>query len=345
MEIEKQQRNLRASGGRCMWIDVLRALLIITVIVGHSNADARMIQIIFWFHMPLFFILSGLLLHMPQKSEWKMWAVKKAKRLLLPCFAFFMLCSILDGSLSISSFACFVVGGRRQSGVYWFATVLFLAEIAVSLIELHISSNKWKALLYAGCYGIAILESAFFIPGDTALIPNWLKLPWNIDVVPLAMAYLMLGYYGKKYITGVLEEKGTLFKGIAVGASIAVSALFVYLCWKGSFDYHLDMKNGHYANPVFALLFPMTFGVILTVLAVALSKVRGFNGILAYVGKTSMTMMYLHILIIGQMMRRVFGESYSIFLCVVIVLLLSCLFQWFIEKNKWLSLAFSGKSR
>ena len=44
MEIEKQQRSLRASGGRCMWIDVLRALLIITVIVGHSNADARMIQ-------------------------------------------------------------------------------------------------------------------------------------------------------------------------------------------------------------------------------------------------------------------------------------------------------------
>ena len=79
MEIEKQQGNLRASGGRCMWIDVLRALLIITVIVGHSNADARMIQIILWFHMPLFFILSGFLLHMPQKSEWKMWAVKKQK--------------------------------------------------------------------------------------------------------------------------------------------------------------------------------------------------------------------------------------------------------------------------
>ena len=59
-------------------LDICKALLIILVVIGHANVDTRIIKIIFWFHIPVFFYLSGYLLHLPRKSEWKNWAIKKA---------------------------------------------------------------------------------------------------------------------------------------------------------------------------------------------------------------------------------------------------------------------------
>jgi len=339
----KESAELEMTDKRSTWIDILRALLIITVVIGHSNVDARMIQIIFWFHMPLFFVLSGYLLHMPQKDRWQMWGIKKAIRLLIPCLSFFILCSLADGNLNFSSFACFVMGGKRQAGVYWFATVLFLAEIVVATIELYISSGKIKFGIYGIFFGMAVLESAVLIPADTAQIPDYLKLPWNIDVVPLAMAYLAIGYYGGKFFADWMQKKNLRYKILLTGAAVVIMGLFSWSCWKGDLAYHLDMKNGHYSNPVLALLLPAAAGVIFTAGARLLSKIKGLSDVLAYVGKASMTVMYLHILLIGQVVKRIYGEGYPILPCLAVVLLISCLFHYLAGKNKWISLVFLGR--
>ncbi|WP_442945177.1 acyltransferase family protein [Nostoc sp.] len=44
---------------RIEWIDCWKGLAIITVVVGHIIAPVS--KYIFWFHMPLFFFLSGYL--------------------------------------------------------------------------------------------------------------------------------------------------------------------------------------------------------------------------------------------------------------------------------------------
>lgn len=325
------------------WLDILKALLIIAVVVGHSNVDTRIIQIIFWFHMPLFFLVSGYLLHMPEKGEWGRWAGKKAVRLLLPCLSFYLLCAAIDGTLNISSLACFLVGGKRQAGVYWFAAVLFLAEIVMAWIESRISRKNVKMLMYFLCFACAVLESAFVVPAETALIPDWLKLPWNVDVVPMAMAYLAAGYYGKEYITNLMREDRRFSRVILAGISVVVFTAFAYLCWQGKLEYHLDMKNSHYSNPLLAVLLPAAAGMILMTLSMFFSRGKRISAMLAYVGKASMTVMYLHILIIGQIMKRLFGEGYPVFWCVVTVLLLSCLFEFCVTRNRWTGLVFTGR--
>lgn len=47
--------------GRNDKVDILRGLLIILVVMGHFN-NGIVHDIIFLFHMPLFFVLSGYLL-------------------------------------------------------------------------------------------------------------------------------------------------------------------------------------------------------------------------------------------------------------------------------------------
>ncbi len=51
---------------RISYLDSLKGILIISVIIGHSNVNLiipHLTQTIYSFHMPLFFILSGFFLH------------------------------------------------------------------------------------------------------------------------------------------------------------------------------------------------------------------------------------------------------------------------------------------
>lgn len=58
--------SVKNRGGRISYIDALKGLLIILVIIGHSNVNLivpRTVQAIYTVHMPLFFVLSGFFLH------------------------------------------------------------------------------------------------------------------------------------------------------------------------------------------------------------------------------------------------------------------------------------------
>ena len=50
------------------FVDVARGLVIILMIIGHSNAPAEIIRGIYGFHMPFFFILSG---YIYDVEKWK----------------------------------------------------------------------------------------------------------------------------------------------------------------------------------------------------------------------------------------------------------------------------------
>lgn len=55
------EQALNISTGRKYWIDVLRALGIILVVLGHVSKEPNTVIFIYAFHMPLFFLLSGFL--------------------------------------------------------------------------------------------------------------------------------------------------------------------------------------------------------------------------------------------------------------------------------------------
>jgi fucose 4-O-acetylase-like acetyltransferase len=51
--------NVNDGNGRIFWIDFAKVLGIIMVVMGHMQLEENIINIIFSFHMPLFFFLSG----------------------------------------------------------------------------------------------------------------------------------------------------------------------------------------------------------------------------------------------------------------------------------------------
>ena len=71
---------------RIIWIDIMRGLLMFWVIFGHITEDKAQIVYIYSFHMPFFFLVSGMLHKNRDGISWK----KYWKTLIVP-FLFFNL--------------------------------------------------------------------------------------------------------------------------------------------------------------------------------------------------------------------------------------------------------------
>ena len=130
-------------------VDVLRGILIIFVVLGHST-HGTLHDFIFLFHMPLFFMISGLLISKERMIE-KGYYIKKIKQLMIPYFAY----GIFDIFLvkhSIKQFLRFLWGGRAIGGVYWYATCyLFSLALLIFLVQ-HFSDKMCKLIILVGGY-------------------------------------------------------------------------------------------------------------------------------------------------------------------------------------------------
>jgi fucose 4-O-acetylase-like acetyltransferase len=67
------------------WIDIVKGIGILSIVIGHIT-DGALREILFLFHVLLFFFLSGYLFKQPQQL--KNFIVKKIKRLLMPYASF-----------------------------------------------------------------------------------------------------------------------------------------------------------------------------------------------------------------------------------------------------------------
>lgn len=132
-------------------IDILRGLLIMLVVIGHFNNGIAH-DIIFLFHMPLFFVLSGYLLKRKHLVE-KGYIVNKVCTLMLP-YAVYLLIDLflVRRDYSISSIIHALWGGRAVPGVYWYVTCFLFTLFLLSIMTKYLSDATVKALILMGGY-------------------------------------------------------------------------------------------------------------------------------------------------------------------------------------------------
>lgn len=295
--------------------------------------------------MPLFYIISGFLLHLPERNGIVLWIKNKIKRLLVPCCSFFLLNSILTGNVGIKRLLYFLYGGRMIEGVYWFATVLFLANVVFVVVEQKIRRKKIKCLLYSAGYFLCVIESTLWVPNEIAGYPMWLRFPWNIDVVPMAVAFMAAGYHLKKHIQSIAIDGNVKLCKIVLFTSLVTVLVTVVLYISGVYEFTIDMRYSMYKNIILCMIIPLAFMAVLTYISGCLSKFEHVGHILGLVGKQSMIVMYVHLYIRDRLIIPIWGEDYSNVVFVLVTLLLSCLFWYVASKNRILQLLFCGTEK
>lgn len=257
---------------RILWIDCLKGIGILSVVFVHITGRMAL----FVYAIPLFFMLSGYLFH---KQPIAGYAIKTARRMVMPYIVFLLIISSLVYGQEITKMGGVILRGgvalTAELGTFWFSGVLFL-----TLMLFNLMSEGIRAWVCIAAFVVANLVNHFE-----------LFLPLNIQAVPIALFYMTAGNIIKKYLPTsefgrIVEEK---INPIAIGIIAVLGVVILALP-----DVFLDIKYNNYGIPVVSILLSLVMVAIVAVLCVRIAKVPVIGKFLAFCGKASLFIMFVH---------------------------------------------------
>ena len=285
---------------RVDWIDIAKGITIILVIIGHTiNGALR--GAIFSFHMPLFFILSCVTFQFSNNNDIFIKKTEKAfKHLFLSALEIYLLRTLLNIYIdfpNLSNYSLtewkyffsdkintFVFGSGvdviinnstiRALGIPWFLLVLFWGRTLFDYLHLKIKKCSIFYIL------IALISLTGILFGQI----QW--LPFSLDIAFAIQPLFLFGMWLKKYNI----KKKTLICFILSFFSWVILLLIMYL-WKKA---HLEFASRDY--PLFPICYICAIAGTMAISAFSqlLSKTNHFKTPLAYLGKNSMAMLWIH---------------------------------------------------
>lgn len=318
---------------RYEYLDLAKGLLIISVVLSHSPFDNAMF--IYWFHMPAFFIISGML----AKEDIKIG--DQFRKFFLPYISF----SIVDllfsyvGSYSVISLDNFINGlykyiysGKAVGGVFWFIPCLFLSKIIFNHLRKNFST-KWVVIIVSLLYVLAHVYAKKVVHFDIVDIPSYLKLPWDVDVLLISIPYYAIGYFFKR-ITNIIQSKYTFI------TTLIASVFFFYLDFRLEIYYYINLKFTKFTFPILDLVVPITITLCILSFSYLVADKRNFE-IIKYIGKISLIIMYLHKPICGLISHYI--DLNFIWFTIIGVVVPTLIYIEVISKSSICKMIFLGK--
>ena len=186
---------------RIGYIDMSKGLAIILVIIGHSSFVPNNAKLLLYaFHIPLFFFLSGFTLNVRKYETFSGYFLNKLKGLVVPffllnsfvfLFQLFVMYPDQVLSFNILHFIKQLLLSDRLHIYFqlWFLNVLFLAHV----FSYFILKRTWNW----GQWVIIILSLLVLVYLGQKVYEREYYLIWNIDLVPVAMIFIFLGVWTK----------------------------------------------------------------------------------------------------------------------------------------------------
>lgn len=341
---------------RLTHIDIAKGMGILLVVIGHNwivlDDKGELFGLIYSFHMPLFFLLSGIFFN-PNKSFLST-LVSRADTLLKPYFVTLIPVAIyiyifvtrekpMQATLwSIATGAAIIPRWEPL----WFLPNLFivsiLAWLATSRTRLDTMSNIVKAIIL----GTMLTVGYFTITSFRQIPLMWngeeMKLhtvPFSADIALITAFYFILGYLLRERIKGT--HLNYLWVTIATVIFIALQLLT---------DYRIDLNLRRYDNLFVSTVLALTGIYIVISVSRVIAMLPHLAAVFSYIGINSLTILIFHTAIqrgifdlLGTFSGRKFYNGMVAFLGAVMICLL---IAEIIKRIKVLSLLYlPAKSR
>ena len=290
------------NGKRLVGLDMARGIAIILVVIGHSGFVSHACNTwISTFHLPLFFILSGILTGIRQEDGQPLskLALQKAQSIMVPYlwFSFGSIClDILQ--VLLGNFTWDMVWEHEAQtltlqgySVLWFLPVLYLAEIILVLVVKifkRFSTNRICALtitmiLITGCaVGGYYTYQALIVTAVPASVLHIFRICGKSFIGAAFMSY---GYvFGKLYSNWAITiRKWCTFLSGALLCSVNLMVL--------SQIQLLDLNNLDLQNPGIYLLLGITGGMGCILICMGIPNIP----FLTFLGQNSLIIMCTHL--------------------------------------------------
>jgi fucose 4-O-acetylase-like acetyltransferase len=271
-----------ASKPRLGWVDAARGIGIILVVVGHvlrglvkstvmseSPAVVATDRWIYAFHMPLFFLLSGLFLAGKVDRPYATYAKDKLRRLAYPYVVWVLIQTSIQIVLSshtngMASVSDLINSTYRPPMQFWFLYVLTIQSLLFGLL--------WK---------FGARHTGFLVIACVA----WFAVPlFPLSLLPLAQTCENLIYLALGVILGRRENLLRLARipsGIAIATLVAGSLIVALAVWGGWASVRLT-------RPVVAL------SGVAAMLGLSLLLDRKNQGWIRFIGEASLAIYCAH---------------------------------------------------
>lgn len=288
-------------------IDFVKGVGILFVLLGHAGLSGFPRVIVYGFHMPLFFFVSGLFFKRKPPREY---LLMNCRRLLYTycIFAFILVLSTLIYSVvtrtSIASNVITQLNPMKEESrcLYlsiWFFICLFVVRVLFYLIS-YVEDN---ALVFVftcllGAVGLAIQGKV--------------NIPFFID-----SAFSMLPFYGIGYLISPMIINRHMSSNRILCYCVGCIALVLYslLCYK--LKPIVDVKQNLY--PIITI--PLTVLAIVSVysFSIVLAKSR-FLGFIPYLGRKSVYLLGLHRPIFLFLIPILYNAHFHPFISMILLL-------------------------
>lgn len=282
---------------RIDWVDSLKGFGMLLVVLSHTAIDHDTNRILYAFHMPLFFLISGLLFSPHKYDSLRALAKKRTQTLLVP-YVFYALGSWVlwanvarhygadaDSGLSVLTpllGIVYSVGSENwlvPNCPLWFLTCLFVTECIYWTLH-RITSSKFQCgLLMIACGALGNVLSNHLA----------IRLPWGMDVAFTAVTFYGAGHLLKPFIFECMSS--TLFSPLKVATVVVVGAFGVAIA-----DGQVDMSRNILGNGALSFYVPAVSGIVSSF---ALIRLLGSMHVLSFVGRNTLPILALQLPALG----------------------------------------------
>lgn len=321
---------------RVTYIDLAKAIGIYLVILGHVvNVGTPVKTILYTFHMPLFFILSGMTYKWSSNNSWqtiKERLTRNASVLLIPYLLFALIYSKLTfpnlAYIGYSSWKTLRMAGSLSS--LWFLMALFMSHVYLLVIFKLLPKKHEANTLVLVIIAIALLAIGVLLPYGGKY-----GYPWMVNVAFVGSAFMVFGMLFRKGVNKLVGLK------LAWRWSVLIVVMVFFILMipvnHPSPSYVL-MADGLYGNALYFTLTALLGSAVVILFSQITDSMFSRMSFVLWVGKNTLGIFLIHKFIVGgaQTIISNSGLDYNnvAIACTtsVIVLLVSCVVVILINK-------------
>lgn len=284
---------------RISYIDILRALAIILVIIGHipyPNFSPEVKKWIYSFHIPLFFFVSGMTMSFTNYKTIRLKdnLKKRFQHIYLPYLIWAILLALPNITLlSIPK----ILYGTHQSiasvsnSSLWFLPVLFLSSVLIDLILYLLIKKRETSFILA--LPFIFLTVSLIIPSQSTIqsVFHGHNLPFGLDIIPMASTFITIGYLFQNFKNK--HPRKHLSSLYIILIFIASIFLTIFFSLNNEVVYTLMAEN-RYGNIIYFLISSSSGIIMSIILSISIEKyTRKLSKLLQLIGANTLIIFIL----------------------------------------------------
>lgn len=312
---------------RIEFVDVMKGILIIFVVIGHTNVRPFGFDM-FWFHMPAFFMVSGFLTRQFLSFNDRERLLRKAKQFFIPYISWCILLFLIFREDSILKYIARVLLGGRMNITAWTYPYWFIFSLFWALLVLGSLKNVAKRIKKRYCKkALAVWGEDIFVFSVILLIWSILHAlcfwgvkivsPWGLDCALGAVCYLYVGDSFKQY----------KYKKWHVVFIIIPVLIHIFLIYCG-YTYKINMGSIVYDHWILDLVIPIVCFFALYQLSILIARLHVLGFLFSIIGRCTLTIYFVHAAILHGC-ENLLPIQLNILLAIIFGTVLHLLFEQF----------------